>query len=206
MLKLYENIRARRLELHMSQQTLAELTGYSDKSMIAKIEKGLVDIPHSKLELFAKALRTRPGELMGPTKEDMALPQNVFQVMNGHTVPILGIVCAGDGKYCEDRFLGSFVCDKRMGVDFVLVVEGDSMVEANIQDGDYAFIRKNVDFEDGKIYAVEMLDNEEAFLKKVYINGDSAVLAPCNSEYSPIVTTVDRIRIIGRCVGVYQER
>lgn len=204
MLKLYENIRTRRLALHMSQQRLAELTGYADKSMIAKIEKGLVDIPHSKLELFAKALRTKPGDLMGPTEEE--LPPNVYQVLPGQPIPILGIVCAGDGKYCEDRFLGSFVCDKRIGADFVLVVEGDSMIGANIYDGDYAFIRKDYDFEEGKIYAVEMLDSGEAFLKKVYINGDSAVLAPCNPDYSPIITTVGNIRIIGRCVGIYQER
>ena len=48
MLALYKNIKARRLELKMSQDRLAELTGYKDRSSIAKIEKGEVDLAESK--------------------------------------------------------------------------------------------------------------------------------------------------------------
>lgn len=78
MMKLYENIKKRRLELHMSQQTLAELTGYADKSMIAKIEKGQVDLPQSKLEIFAKVLGVKPGELLGTTEEDPNITQEEY--------------------------------------------------------------------------------------------------------------------------------
>ena len=78
MMKLYENIKKRRLELHMSQQTLAELTGYADKSMIAKIEKGQVDLPQSKLEVFAKVLGVKPGELLGTTEEDPNITQDEY--------------------------------------------------------------------------------------------------------------------------------
>ena len=53
MLDLYKNIKERRLALKMSQDTLAELTGYKDRSSIAKIRD------------FAKALKTTPQELMG---------------------------------------------------------------------------------------------------------------------------------------------
>lgn len=65
MLDLYTNIKSRRLELDMTQEELAEKTGYSGKSMIAKIEKGKVDLPQSKILLFAKALETTPTYLMG---------------------------------------------------------------------------------------------------------------------------------------------
>ena len=65
MLELYENIRRLRKEKKMSQEKLAELTGYSDRSSIAKIEKGEVDIPQSKIMLFAQALGVSAGELMG---------------------------------------------------------------------------------------------------------------------------------------------
>ena len=65
MLELYENIRRLRKEKRMSQERLAELTGYSDRSSIAKIEKGEVDIPQSKIMLFAKALDVDAGTLMG---------------------------------------------------------------------------------------------------------------------------------------------
>lgn len=65
MLAPYKNIKARRLELKMSQDRLAELTGYKDRSSIAKIEKGEVDLAESKIREFAKALKITPQELMG---------------------------------------------------------------------------------------------------------------------------------------------
>lgn len=65
MLELYKNIKERRLKLGMTQTELAEKLGYSDKSAIAKIESGKIDIPQSKIVAFAKALHTSPSELMG---------------------------------------------------------------------------------------------------------------------------------------------
>ena len=65
MLKLYENIRRRRIELELTQDQLAERLGYSGKSMIAKIEAGKVDLSQSKIVAFAKALQTTPSHLMG---------------------------------------------------------------------------------------------------------------------------------------------
>lgn len=65
MLQLYKNIKKRRTELHLTQAELATKMGYADKSMIAKIEKGLVDLPQSKIIAFAEALHVSPGDLMG---------------------------------------------------------------------------------------------------------------------------------------------
>ena len=73
MLPLYRNIKERRTELKMSQDTLAELTGYKDRSSIAKIEKGDVDLSESKIREFARALRISPQELLGwedPDEQD----------------------------------------------------------------------------------------------------------------------------------------
>lgn len=66
---LYARIRERREALEMSQTELAELLGYSDRSAIAKIEKGVNDITQSKIEAFAKALHTTPAYLMGWTSD-----------------------------------------------------------------------------------------------------------------------------------------
>lgn len=65
MLDLYINIKKLREAKGMSQDELAELTGYSDRSSIAKIEKGLVDLPQTKILSFAKALGVSPSQLMG---------------------------------------------------------------------------------------------------------------------------------------------
>lgn len=80
MLDLYTNIRKKREELGISQEELAKKTGYTSRSSIAKIEKGLVDLPQTKIEIFAKALNTTPSCLMGwdkaqeiitPTQEEL---------------------------------------------------------------------------------------------------------------------------------------
>ena len=62
---LYENIKKRRIELGMTQEDLAKKIGYRSTSTIAKIERGVNDIPQSKIKAFAEALNVTPGELMG---------------------------------------------------------------------------------------------------------------------------------------------
>lgn len=65
MLKLYENIRELRKQNKWTQEELALRMGYSDRSMIAKIESGKVDISQSKIMEFAKVFDVDPGDLMG---------------------------------------------------------------------------------------------------------------------------------------------
>ena len=65
MLALYENIRELRKLNHWTQEELATRMGYTDRSMIAKIESGKVDLSQSKILDFAKVFRVDPGDLMG---------------------------------------------------------------------------------------------------------------------------------------------
>ena len=65
MLELYKNIRLRREALGLSQAELARMVGYNDRSSIAKIEAGKVDLSQSKIMEFADALRVSAGDLMG---------------------------------------------------------------------------------------------------------------------------------------------
>ena len=66
---IYIRIKELREHRNMSQQELAELTGYTDRSSIAKIEAGKVDLTQSKVIAIAKALRTTPAYLMGWEEE-----------------------------------------------------------------------------------------------------------------------------------------
>lgn len=61
---IYNRIKNRRKELRMSQEELALLVGYKEKSSISHIEKGRKDIPQSKIIAFAKALKTTPSYLI----------------------------------------------------------------------------------------------------------------------------------------------
>lgn len=65
MLEIYNNIRERRKQLGLTQQELATKVGYTDRSTIAKIEAGKIDIPQSTIVSLANALECSPGELMG---------------------------------------------------------------------------------------------------------------------------------------------
>ena len=60
-----DRIRARREALELSQRDLAQALGYTDRSAIAKIEKGVNSLTHEKIEAFAKALHTTSAYLMG---------------------------------------------------------------------------------------------------------------------------------------------
>lgn len=68
---MYDRIRDLRTEKGLSQDDLARLLGYKDRSMITKIEGGKVDISQKKIVAFAKALDTTPRYLMdGETEDD----------------------------------------------------------------------------------------------------------------------------------------
>lgn len=136
--------------------------------------------------------------------EDDNLPTNAI-LPSAHSLPVMGTICAGTGRICEDDYQGHFVIDVDCKADYCLKVKGDSMIGANIFDGDIVFITKSFDFETGEIYAVEMLDTSEASLKRVHKDGESLVLAPCNSDYTPTVTDYSEVRIAGKCVGVFHK-
>lgn len=63
--KLYENIRSLRKANGWSQEDLAKRMGYTDRSMIAKIESGAVDLAESKIMAFAKVFGVKPSDIMG---------------------------------------------------------------------------------------------------------------------------------------------
>lgn len=83
MLQLYKNIKMLREEKGLSQDELAKLCGYTSRSSIAKIEKGEVDLQNSKILLFANALGTTPGKLMGLTDFDTKEPSTIAAHFDG---------------------------------------------------------------------------------------------------------------------------
>lgn len=70
MLDLYKNIKACRLQKKWSQDELAQRVGYSDKSMISKIEKGLVDLSQSQIIKFSEVFGVPASVLFGNGSAD----------------------------------------------------------------------------------------------------------------------------------------
>lgn len=168
MLELYKNIKRRRQQLKMTQTDLALKMGYADKSMIAKIEKGNVDLPQSKILAFANVLETTPGELMGwdYEAEPTETIDNIYK-LDKIKLPMLGKVACGEPIFADEDRESYIMIGTDIGADFCLQCQGDSMINARIHDGDIVFVKKTDIVENGEI-AVVIID-DEATLKKILL-------------------------------------
>ncbi|GEO81637.1 transcriptional repressor LexA [Pararhodospirillum oryzae] len=90
------------------------------------------------------------------------------------------------------------------GEHFALRVEGASMIEAGILDGDVAVVRRCDNAENGSII-VALVDDEEATLKRLRRKGDSIALEPANKAFKTMIYGPDRVRIQGRLVGLIRQ-
>lgn len=154
---------------------------------------------------FNELFRMLEGNVTLENIESRPLPSNIM-VPAGRQIPILGTICAGNGIHCDENFEGYFLVDRSIKADYCLRVKGDSMIDANIYDGDVAFLRKDFDFIDGEIYAVCYGAEESASLKKLYKVDNKMMLQPCNSDYTAAFVDVDDVLIVGECIGTYHAR
>jgi transcriptional regulator with XRE-family HTH domain len=83
LIKVGEKIRQARIKANLTQDDLAKMVGYTSRSSINKIEKGLVDLPRSKLIKISNALGVTPSYLMGwddePKKEYPPIPDGLTE-------------------------------------------------------------------------------------------------------------------------------
>ncbi|MFO1083715.1 MAG: transcriptional repressor LexA [Reyranellaceae bacterium] len=90
------------------------------------------------------------------------------------------------------------------GAHYCLEVQGDSMVEAGIQNGDIAIIKSTDSAESGDI-VVALIDDTEATLKRLRKKGASIALEPANATYETRIFGPDRVKIQGRLAGLYRR-
>ena len=86
------------------------------------------------------------------------------------------------------------------GEHFILLVRGESMIEAGILDGDYIIVRKQAEANNGDI-VVAMID-DSATVKRFYKEDGRFRLQPENSTMDPIYT--DEVVILGKVVSLYR--
>ncbi|MEE8284753.1 MAG: transcriptional repressor LexA, partial [Alphaproteobacteria bacterium] len=90
------------------------------------------------------------------------------------------------------------------GEHYALEVEGDSMIEAGILDGDVAIIQRCDVAENGAI-VVALVDENEVTLKRLRRKGHSIALEPANEAYETRIFGPDRVRLQGRLVGLLRK-
>lgn len=126
------------------------------------------------------------------------------------SVPVLGRVAAGEPivavELAQDTVQIDSVLLGNARKVFALRIVGDSMIGDGIFDGDYIFVRKQLQADDGEI-VVAMIEGE-ATVKRLYREGDRVRFQPSNPRLEPIYVNASEFRdtqILGIVIGVYRK-
>jgi repressor LexA len=92
----------------------------------------------------------------------------------------------------------------RKGSYYVLQVQGESMIEEHIQDGDYVVVESSQAASPGDT-VVALIDGENVTLKKFYPEGNQVRLQPANAAIAPLIVDGSRVRIQGVVVSVMRK-
>ena len=201
-------------------KSLRKSKGYNMRQMASALnlpyttyvnyEKGAREPNSEQLILISKYFGVSIDYLMGRTDVPFTeeTSENIFEkypniqpLPEMRKVPLLGAIACGEPIYREEDEWISLPNDIK--ADFCLRCQGDSMINARINDGDIVFIKACPEVENGQIAAVS-IDNEVT-LKRVfyYPEKNRLVLYPENKAYEPFVymnEELNDIRILGRAV------
>lgn len=144
--------------------------------------------------LHRDAMKPRAMEIMGDPN---------FVRNNSTAVPVVGRVTAGVPILAEENLDDYVVIPEVMlgdGEHFILLVRGDSMIEAGILNGDYIVVKKCSEAHNGDI-VVAMID-DSATVKRFFKENGHFRLQPENSSMEPIYA--DEVTILGKVVSLYR--
>ena len=122
-------------------------------------------------------------------------------------VPLVGLVPAGDPRESFDVSgeaieVPEWMIGRKGGNIFCINVDGKSMVDAFIDDGDRVLIERTNSASSGEM-VVALLDDDSVTLKRLKIDNGNIFLVPENPEFAPI--KVQNLRVLGRVIGVLRK-
>lgn len=153
-----------------------------------------------------EALESR-GYLHRDTNRARSIQLSQEDTAGIQALPLFGYIAAGqpieavsspDTLRVPDEFL------PRRGSYFVLQVQGESMIEEHIQDGDYVVVESRETADPGET-VVALIDDENVTLKKFYQEGQRVRLQPANEALTPIILDENRVKIQGVVVSVMRK-
>ena len=146
----------------------------------------------------------------GSPKSEIGTPpivQDDQPMASGVSVPLLGKIAAGTpiaaiANPTDQIDLPPHMIGK--GEFYALEIEGDSMIDAGIFDGDTVIIARQNTAQTGDI-VVALIDDEEATLKRLRKKGESIALEAANPQYETRIFGPDRVQIQGRLAGLIRH-
>jgi repressor LexA len=151
-------------------------------------------------------------ESRGFIKRDPTKPRalEVVGESRPRPLPLVGQVAAGAPILAEENIeelvdVPGFL--RRDDDDFVLRIEGDSMINAGIFDADLIVVHPITQPHDGEIVVARVsgIGDDEATAKRFYRDGSRVRLVAENDNYEPIIVNADQVEVVGRVVGVLRQ-
>ena len=122
-------------------------------------------------------------------------------------IPVLGKIAAGTPVEAIQNEIARIPLPSNLeknGEYFGLRVQGDSMIEAGISEGDTVIVKKTDTAENGKI-VVALVDDHEAMLKRIRRKGKTVALESANRNYETKIFGPDRVKVQGILVSLYRN-
>ena len=126
---------------------------------------------------------------------------------NDAEIPVLGKIAAGTPVEAIQNEVSRIPLPANIEKDgefFGLKVQGDSMIEAGINDGDTVIVKKTDTADNGKI-VVALIDDHEAMLKRIRRKGKTVALESANRNYETKIFGPDRVKVQGILVSLYRN-
>ena len=126
---------------------------------------------------------------------------------NDAEIPVLGKIAAGTPVEAIQNEVSRIPLPANIEKDgefFGLKVQGDSMIEAGINDGDTVIVKKADTADNGKI-VVALIDDHEAMLKRIRRKGKTVALESANRNYETKIFGPDRVKVQGILVSLYRN-
>ena len=123
------------------------------------------------------------------------------------SIPVMGAIAAGVPIEAIQNQKNTITVPENMisgGEHFALEVNGDSMIDEGIFDGDTVVVQKVNSANNGEI-VVALIDQEEATLKRLRKRGTRIALEAANSDYETRIYGPDRVSVQGKLVGLYRR-
>lgn len=127
-----------------------------------------------------------------------------------HAIPLIGSVAAGQPILAVENIEESFPLPSLLlhgseeGETFMLTVQGDSMLNAGIHNGDILVVNQSLQCEDGDI-VVARTQEEAVTVKRIYREKEFVRLQPENDYYSPILLPYEEVEIVGKVIGLMRR-
>lgn len=143
------------------------------------------------------------------SKKSKGFSERVISIANDNAIeiPLYGKIAAGIPIEAI-RNPSDTICvpSQMMGVGehYALKIEGDSMKNVGIMDGDTVII-KRTDYAPNGSIAVALVDEYEVTLKRIHVRGNSVSLIPENSDYQTRVLEAERVEVQGLLVGLMRS-